>query len=265
VSWFPARLVVAASMGAVGIFGPMSSGAALAAPEQSTGFDISYPQCSRTLPTRPGFGVVGVNGGLAYSANPCLASEYTWASAATSATQPHVSFYLNTGNPGPVASSHWPRAGTRTPQACDGSWNAACAYDYGWDAASDSFARAAAPGVAGPNAAKAPWWLDVEVANSWAADTTLNTADLRGAVAFLQSAGVSTIGIYASTSSWAQITGATSAKSTINAPFSGLLNWVPGARSAKDAQNRCTQTFTGGRVKLVQYPNAGFDGDLACF
>src|SRR5207248_3796961 len=133
-------------------------------------------QCSAAFPNRPAFGIVGVNGGLAYSANPCLSNEYQWAFGSTSSSQPHVSFYLNTGNPGPKLSTHWPAAGTTTPRACDGSWSTSCAYDYGWFAAQDSINRAAA--VAGSGAAlAAPWWLDVETANSWSNDTATNRAD----------------------------------------------------------------------------------------
>jgi len=105
------------------------------APALAQGYDISYPQCGKTLPSKPAFGLVGVNGGLAYSGNSCLASEYAWALTSSSSTQPHVSFYANTGNPGPDVSTHWPARGTATPQPCDGSWSAACAYDYGWYAA----------------------------------------------------------------------------------------------------------------------------------
>lgn len=235
------------------------------AAKPSVGYDISYPQCGRVLPAGASFAVVGVNGGLAYSANPCLATEYTWALGSTSTTQARASFYLNTGNPGPVVSTHWPPANTTAPLPCDGSWSAACAYDYGWLAARDSFSRAAAPQVAGQAAAvAAPWWLDVETANSWSTDRTTNLADLRGAVAYLKSVGVSRIGIYASTGDWAQITGATSPDSAINDPFRTLLNWVPGASSAKAAPGFCSRTFTGGKVELVQYPTGGFDGDYDC-
>ena len=254
---------------AVQAIAPLGVNPAFAAPEPArpaatTGYDVSYPQCSSALPTNPAFAIVGVNGGLAYSGNPCLATEYAWASKATSATQPHVSLYLNTGNPGPVASSHWPPAGTTTPQACDGSWSASCAYDYGWFAAQDSFSRAAA--VSGTAAAQAaPWWLDVETANSWSTDTSTNRADLQGAVAGLKAAGVASVGIYSTASMWSQITGATTSASPLNGPFSALPNWVPGARSVKDAPRLCSRTFSGGPVKLVQYPSAGFDGDYACF
>jgi len=244
-------------------------GAALAAPEPAksaaatTGYDVSFPQCTARLPSRPGFAIVGVNDGRAFTANPCLASEYAWATTSTATNEPHVSFYANTGNPGPVAApTHWPPAGTKTPRACDGSWSESCAYDYGWNAAQDSFQDATAAHVVQP--ADAPWWLDVETANSWSNDTGTNRATLQGAIVALKAAGVGSIGIYSTASMWSEITGAVSPDSPFNNPFRALPNWVPGARSAKDAPNLCSRTFTGGPVKFVQYPTSGLDGDYAC-
>jgi hypothetical protein len=63
---------------------------------------------------------------------------------------------------------------------------------------------------------------------------------------------------------WGQITGATSPSSALNDPFRALPNWVPGARTLKDAANYCSRTMTGGKVKLVQYPSNGFDADYVC-
>jgi hypothetical protein len=248
----------------------LGAGAALAAPEPakpnakpqstSTGYDISFPQCSTAFPKSPAFGIVGVNGGLAYATNRCLSSEYDWAQTSNSPTQPHVSFYLNTGNPGPT-SAHWP--GPSTPQPCDGSWSQSCAYDYGWNAAQDSFSRAAA--ISSSAAHTAPWWLDVETANSWSStDLATNRADLQGAIAALRAAGVTTIGVYSTSTMWGQITGATTATSPLNDPFKALPNWVPGAQSVKDAPGFCSRTFTNGPVKFVQYPSNGFDADYVC-
>ena len=97
---------VGALLAGLQLLSPLGAVSALAAPATTgTGYDVSYPQCSTSLPTRPGFGVVGVNDGRAYTANPCLATQYRWAAGATSAVQPHVSFYVNTGNPGPSVST----------------------------------------------------------------------------------------------------------------------------------------------------------------
>ena len=228
------------------------------------GYDISYPQCpTGAEPAQPAFGIVGVNGGLAFTGNPCLARQYVWALTSTSPTQPHVGLYMNTGNPGPTASSHWPPASTTTPRPCDGSWSPECSYDYGWLAAQDAYARGVA--VAGRSAAaKLPWWLDVEAANSWSTDSASNAADLEGVIAYLRSVGVTTIGIYSTTTDWETIVGAASPDASINGPFAALLNWRPGPRSLQEAPSWCSRSVTGGRVSLVQFPLGGFDANLVC-
>jgi hypothetical protein len=247
---------------------PATSTPRPAAPPSPTpvplGFDISYPQCATGAePTRPLFGIVGVNAGVAFSGNPCLAREYVWALTSTSPSQPHVGFYLNTGNPGPTASTHWP-AGATAPRACDGTASLDCAYDYGWNAAQDAYARAVS--VAGSAAAaSATWWLDVESANSWSTDPASNAADLEGSVAYLRSINVPSIGIYSTTTDWGTITGASGPEAGINAPFAALLNWRPGAHSLQEAPDWCSRTVTGGRVKLVQFPSSGFDANFVCF
>src|SRR5437762_8172950 len=100
----------------------------------ATGFDISYPQCGGPFPSNPAFGIVGVNGGIVFSPNPCLGagngpSELAWAGGM------RAQLYANTGNPGPALSSHWPN-GQTSPRACNtstspGADTANCAYDYG--------------------------------------------------------------------------------------------------------------------------------------
>ena len=234
-----------------------------------TGYDVSYPQCSSTLPKSPTFGIVGVNGGRAYATNSCLASEYAWATTSTSTAYPKVGFYANTGNPGPVLSTHWP-TGQTTPAVCDGTWSEGCSYDYGWNAAADSFARATA--VAGVDGARAAyWWLDVETGNSWATASdspswaALNTKDLQGAAAYLAAQGVGQLGFYSTGFQWGQITGLNA--STSPAYFStGYVNWVPGATSLSSAQARCSSaySFTGARVQLTQYVQSNLDVDYRC-
>jgi hypothetical protein len=250
--WWYKQVTVSLSAGATGRPVP-----------PALGFDISYPQCDGPEPPAPAFAVVGVNGGRAYTGNPCLARQYVWALTATSPVQPRVAFYINTGNPGPDASTRWPRAGTTTPQPCDGSWSVACAYDYGWLAAQDAYARARS--VAGDGAALVPWWLDVEAANSWA-DVTTNSADLQGAIDYLRSVPVAGVGIYALAGDWEDIVGAAAAGAPQNVPFSPLPNWRPGPGSAAaDAGAWCSRSVTGGRVLFVQYQDANaFDANVLC-
>jgi hypothetical protein len=239
----------------------LTAGDAVAAskgPKTTTrGFDISYPQCGGAYPSAPAFGIVGVNRGIVFSANPCLASEVAWAGGTK------AQLYANTGNPGPDLSTHWP-TGQTSPRACDAANpdTADCAYDYGWNAAADSYADAVAAwsalGLSGAPAAS-PWWLDVETSNSWRTDVALNVAALQGEVAYLELVGVTRLGFYSTTAQWTTITGGTTA-------FAAYPSWGAGAPSLKVAQSHCVSTpgFTGGRLAIVQYPYQGFDADLAC-
>jgi len=238
--------------------GPTVAGASTTT---AVGYDISYPQCPSNFPASPAFGIVGVNNGIVFGANPCLGAEYNWARGSSSASQAKVQFYANTGNPGPVVSRHWP-TGQTAPRYCDGSWSDGCSYDYGWNAARDSFADAVGP--AGGTAASAPWWLDVESANSWSTVRSSNINTLQGAVAYLTTsvsgggAGVRTLGFYSNSYSWSAIVGSTST-------FNGYASWVPGATTRSQAKANCSATITGGRVKYAQYRAGGFDADRVCF
>jgi hypothetical protein len=226
------------------------------------GYDISFPQCGRTLPSTFAFTILGVNNGRAFDYNPCLPTLMSWAlgGSPTASQQPRLSFYLNTDNPGPDdPNKQWPGPGTSQPRPCDGTANVNCAYDYGWNAAQ------AAMSHAGAQAKSSPWWLDVETANTWSGDVASNAAVIQGAAELLKSAGVPAVGVYSSPRQWAQITGATAPDSPINQPFASLYNWLARAHSADEAPTLCSRTFTGGRVKLVQYLGGGFDADYACF
>jgi Bacterial Ig-like domain (group 2). len=198
-----------------------------------------------------------VNKGIVFSPNPCLASEVTWAGGTSAA------LYANTGNPGPALSTHWP-TGQTSPQVCSATTpdTAACAYDYGYNAATDSYADAVsaftALGLTGTPAGSA-WWLDIETSNSWRSDVTLNVAALSGAVYYLGSvAHVASLGFYSTSYQWGVVTGGTSA-------FSAYPSWVAGAADATGAAANCAGLgFTGGGVALAQYPSGGFDTDLRC-
>jgi hypothetical protein len=268
-SRFALRLTVA--MAAVILLSLASAGTAAAARGHGggggggsgtgPGYDISWPQCGGTYPASPAFGIVGVNAGIVFSPNPCLADEIIWALGAPA--QP-VQLYANTGNPGPELSSHWPDGQTANGRTCDAvnDDTADCAYVYGWNAAEDSYATAATAwsslGLAG-SPAWSPWWLDVETGNSWRTDTALNVAALSGAVAYFTSVGVTRLGFYSTTVQWGEITGGTTA-------FAANPSWGAGAPSEAIAKKHCRSTpgFTGGPLAMVQYPNSGFDADLVC-
>ena len=213
-------------------------------PPTGGGYDISWPQCSRAYPTTPTFGIVGVGDGLAYSDNPCLASEYAWAKAAP---RPPA-LYMNTANPG-AQSLHWTTPG---PKPCTGSSDdLGCAYNYGWNAAGHAFAyataRAATDGV---------WWLDVEIANTWSTNLAANNADIQGMIDYLY-AQSRAVGVYSTAFQWHQITGGKSL---------AVPNWIAGATTSAQAASWClpSRSFTGGPVAVVQYPAGAYNGDVAC-
>jgi hypothetical protein len=138
------------------------------------GYDVSYPQCGRTLPAGAAFGIVGVNGGAPLTTNKCLSDHSAWARG----TKAHA-VYVNTANPGsgdPVA--------------------------YGRRLARDAVAREHAAGVG----ATSMWWLDVEVANDWSRNTQANATVLDAMAATLQGLGAR-VGIYSTPEQWAQIAG----------------------------------------------------------
>jgi hypothetical protein len=270
-----ARLVMV-TLAAFGVGVALAPAAEAKAAKTALGYDVSYPQCGETLPSSPAFGIAGVNNGVLYSSNPCLGTQLAWAQRAANHAP---AFYANTGDPGPAYSSHWP-AGQTTPQACDPAANnsTACSYDYGWNGAKNSFAVAVKAEqqvnstslpVATGAAAAAPWWLDVETANSWQtleaaygqtpSSRANDTAALDGAVAYLHSVGVPQVGFYSTGYQWGQITGGTGSH------FASLTDWVAGYGSLSAAKAGCSNAgFAGGSVSLTQYPSKGFDADYAC-
>ena len=225
------------------------------------GNDISYPQCNGAFPATPAFGIVGVNGGRVFLANPCLGtgdgpSELAWAGV-------NAGLYANTGDPGPALSSRWPN-GQTSPKECNtpanpGSDTPECHYDYGWNAAADSYQDAAnAYAQLGWTQPANEWWLDVETANSWTSTQALNVQALQGEVDYLSSAGVASVGFYSTPSMWQTITGSTTA-------FAAHPTWLAGATSLADAQSRCGAAgFTGGAIVLVQFVSGGVDDDVRC-
>jgi hypothetical protein len=230
--------------------------AATPAPPGSTGYDISWPQCPSNFPAGGAFGIVGVTNGLAFSANPCLSGEYTWASA-----RPYsAALYINTGNP-ETASANWPGRAGVGPRPCSTAnlsdpSNVDCAYNYGWNAATDALNVASAN--VGAAARALSWWLDVELGNSWNGTLAANSSTIQGYIDYQRSQSTGTVGIYSTGYQWGQITGGYQVPS---AP-----DWLAGASSVTEAANLCTpaNSFSGGAVQLVQYPNGSFDGNYVC-
>ena len=234
----------------------------------STGYDASYPQCSGSYPSNPLFGIVGVNGGLANNANPCLSGELHWARDAPGQNrpkQPPLSLYIDTANPGGHQVADWPSGGT-TPiyAACNGLLTNACSYIYGEQRGADSYHLVAA---LDPVAARtAPWWLDVELGTSWAGTYQLNISALLGFMAGLQHAGATgPIGIYSTNDQWHEITGLT-AQTTHTVFNRQLPDWVAGTEATlAQARQNCTNGgFTGLAPTLAQYRIGAVDADLRC-
>lgn len=242
--------MVTAILTALGLAAAPSAPGLKAIPRGSVGYDISWPQCGKVYPQGSAFGIVGVTDGKPYFDSPCLASEYAWASA----TPGGAGFYMNTANPGAASNAvNWYQQ--KSPDAsCAPGHEAACAYNYGFNAAARAVAYAQAQTG---HSTGTSWWLDVETDNSWSAsDLGANLASLRGSIDFLQHTPGVVVGIYSTHYQYTRITG--------GAPLA-VPNWVAGAANLDDAKTRCTLAWsaTGGPVVLSQAFGA-YDIDYAC-
>ena len=267
----PRRLAYLALLLALAVTVPaLASGSA-----GDLGNDVSYPNCGSTLPVTGSFGIVGVDGGRAFSANSCLDTESAWAATKTGAP----ALYVNTGRPAPASSTHWPTTSSGPVPCRDATstTDLGCAYDYGWAGAADSLSRARAT-VTAFDPITVTWWLDVETANSWVQSGGVgNTAALQGWADGLRTAGVPSVGIYSGKYSWQSITGGFS---TANAadyraqwaasfrpqyPLEQSPVWMAGVGTADDAAATCgTAGFLGPLPLLVQFGDGSFDGDRQC-
>lgn len=245
------------------------------------GYDISYPQCGKKLPTGQSFAIVGVNGGTAATTNSCLADQLKWANMSTGGTkQPLIQLYVNTANPGEVISqiTTWPTSNTdktgfttTNPYGtCTGSNDLACSWQYGWnrsvEANIDRFVPAAKTAGINQAAQAYTWWLDVETGNTWQSGSTealaRNTATLEGMTAYYLSQDAK-VGLYSTAVQWNQIVGSTvSGTSNLN----GLPNWRPSGASLDNAKANCrvAPLTTGGFISLTQYVQQNLDKNHSC-
>jgi hypothetical protein len=246
------------------------------------GIDISWPQCGfGDLPTDPAFVVVGVNGGLATTTNPCLADQLAYARAsATGATnQPKVQLYVNTANPGGMNTPSWPTsnvdpAANRAPNPygrCDNSDSLACAWQYGWNRAVEDVVLRFRPAAGSAGVAIDPrayvWWLDVETENTWktggtAFDHRSNVAVLEGMAEHFTSVGAK-VGIYSTAVQWRAIVGAAVGPTS---SLNGRVNWRSGGASLATARNACTAAplTSRGRVVMTQFVERNLDFNYSC-
>jgi hypothetical protein len=239
----------------------------------TVGYDVSYPQCKSRLPQDSAFAVVGVNGGRAGQANPCLSDQLTWAWESSGAVpeQPKAQLYLNTGNPGELRDeiTTWPTFGATPYGDCDGRNSPACSWQYGWERAQKSFVSVFTPAArkAGvdDDAAHYTWWLDVETVNTWQSGSSAalarNRATLEGMTAYLLSRGA-VVGLYSFPRQWGQIAGNVPATSNLT----GRASWLPGASTRTAARANCQKAplTPRGRVALAQYEQNGFDRNVSC-
>jgi hypothetical protein len=250
----------------------LTAGTASAAPTAG-GYDISYPQCGSTPAAGQAWGVVGVNGGLATTGNPCLPSQLAWAwqSSGTVPTQPKAQLYLNTANPGEIRNqvTTWPKSGATPYGTCTGGNTTACSWQYGWERAQNSvtsfFTPAATDARVDANPADYTWWLDVETSNTWQSGSSAalarNRATLEGMTKYLTGRGAK-VGLYSTASQWKAIAGSVGTGSALRP----LNSWLAGATSASGARSSCTKPplVAGGAVLMTQYVSGGLDGDVSC-
>lgn len=262
----------------------MPSVAFAAKPVQGTpelvGYDISYPQCGRRLPTDHYFGIVGVNGGNAATANSCLADQLVWANKAkTGSNQSKYQLYVNTANPGEVISeiSTWPTTLTDSNGnvpvnpygTCGGANDRACSWLYGWNRSiytEGLFKTAAISKGLNSNTKDYVWWLDVETMNTWQSGSNealvRNTAAIEGFGAYYQSKDAN-IGLYSTAYQWGVITGNNISQSS---NLNGLPNWRPSGASLAIAKANCSVAplTPGGLISLTQYVVKNLDHNHSC-
>lgn len=234
--------------------------APLATAESETlyGFDVSWPQCSVAdggydLPMPPAdadFMIIGLTKGLAFTENPCLASQVAFsrtngipAHGYAMATFPTADQLATYGSAGPFDPA------TRAGRLRNVGFNeAAFALDslaeVGWDP----------PTV----------WIDVEprAAQPWPAGTATAEAEnklvIEGLMRGLHDADLS-YGLYSYSNAWKEITGGWS--------LPGVPVWATAGRLdyPEEARDRCSQaSFSGGEVHLAQWTDGTRDFNLTC-
>jgi len=220
--------------------------AAAATASPYLGFDVSWPNCGRTLPTGSVLAVIGVTGGKPYTKNPCLREQYLAARL-----HGEVRFYLNLNKPrGAVSLNGGAGHCSTTDWDCRG-------FNYGWHAASSAWRYAVSQ--IGDRPLRTRWWLDIETSNTWSSNKHVNARVIAGALAFLRTRGhADRVGVYSTTYQWRQIAGTYRP---------GVAVWYATAEtSARRAAAFCHSrySFTGGPVRMVQYAPVRIDRDYLC-
>lgn len=232
-------------------FGALIPTPANAATER--GYDISWPQCPNGQPMPPtdtSFVIIGLTRGLAFTENPCLADQVSWArnngipaQAYAMATFPTTAQLDTYGKGGP-----WP-ASTRADQLRN------VGYAEGLAAVSSLSRIRWKPGVV---------WIDVEPrpAQPWPGATAEQKVENRYVIAGLMRAlhdnGYG-YGIYSYLNGWLEVTDSWQ--------LPGVPVWATAGRLdyPTEAEERCTAaSFSGGPVYLAQWTDGVYDFNMTC-
>jgi hypothetical protein len=209
---------------------------------EQTGVDVSWPKANCQVPARflRSWAIVGVDGGLDFTKNPCLRSEASRVSDYT--------LYANTGYPDTAFGRHF----TATPRHCSRGNMICLAYDYGYANGVYTVKYAASQGLHATR-----WWLDVETDNSWTNNIYVNRASIAGeAAAIRRETVVGQVGVYSYPGQWDLLTGNWR---------NGMPNWsATGSLERSVAKSFCkNENFTGGGTWMTQY-TVRLDEDYVC-
>lgn len=212
------------------------------------GYDASWPQCNAGRKPAGSFGIIGINGGKAFTLNPCFPELMKAAPAG-------AQIYLNTGFNPKNAPRLIPYCTVEAQKLVGASALQKLAYGLGCSTTEDTLGVMRSFHIAYP----AIWWLDVEETNSWDdAHPLVNRYSIQGQLDVLAQTG-KTIAVYSTFPDWQQITGGHWGSPLIKG------NWVAG----RTPQFACSQPgFSGAPVWLAQelatWPGSGYDSDYAC-
>ncbi len=241
----------------------------------SLGYDISF--ATRNYPQIPfGFAVIGVTAGKSFTHNPRLASEFSWARFA-SASAPGIYVNLNApyGSSAATPTMSTPRncgqlfGAATTSAAAGGTFpepTVCGSYNYGYNAAKDAYAYASSQQYVSSSL----WWLDIEEANSWSANTAVNDAVIQGAIDFLNTKNIR-VGLYSVPYMWNNIAGkGFTPTESIGSEGETVPTWFPiGISDQVGAINACLTKpsfIPNSPVWVIQYESdsTAVDQNIAC-
>lgn len=239
----------------------------------SLGYDLSFNTLSYP-DVSPGFVVIGVTAGKAYTYNERIHSEYSFAQSGFI----RPTLYLNLNAPyGSTATS----TNISAPHVCGALFGATttsvsaggtypeptvCAsYNYGYNTAKDAYAYTTRARIS-----SLLWWLDIEEANSWSLNVEVNDAAIQGAIDYLNSEGVRA-GIYSVPYMWHAIAGDSfSPTQLLSGKSATTPTWFPiGISTQVNALNACFNNnplIPGSPVWIIQYEanSTAVDQNIAC-